>query len=108
MTSGGDSSFFKQVLTMFINQGDEILIDITDALAAGDIVALGLLAHKFKGSALNLGAEVIAETCRIIELKGREADSSGMEDLVKKLTREFSLTKEELISIISAQDDNIR
>ena len=103
MTSGADSSFFNQVLLMFINQGDEILIDITDALAAGDIAKLGLLAHKFKGSALNLGAEIIAETCRLIELKGRENISNGMEELVKKLTRDFSLTKAELNLIILSQ-----
>jgi HPt (histidine-containing phosphotransfer) domain-containing protein len=85
---------------MFIDQGDELLIEITDALVSSDIERLGSLAHKFKGSALNLGAEIVAETCRKIELKGREKDASGMEELVKKLTRDFSLTKEQLISIL--------
>ncbi len=108
MTSGGDTSFFIQVLQMFINQGDELLIEITDALRKGDITKLSSLAHKLKGSALNLGASAIAETCRLIELQGRELNTIGMEELVKNLSRDFSLTKAELNNIISSNEDTIR
>lgn len=108
MTSGDDTSFFKKVLLMFINQGDDLLIDMTDALVAGDMVKLGSFAHKLKGSALNLGAEVIAETCRIIEINGRENNSEGMEGLIKKLARDFSQTKDELNKIISSTEDGIK
>ena len=102
MTGEGDLAFFKKVLKMFISQGDELLVEIADALTARDTTKLGSLAHKFKGSALNLGAEAIAETCRVIELKGRVNDATGMEELVKKLTRDFSFTKAELNSIINS------
>ena len=77
-------------------------VEIADALTARDTTKLGSLAHKFKGSALNLGAEAIAEICRVIELKGRVNDATGMEELVKKLTRDFSFTKAELNSIINS------
>src|SRR5205085_9855251 len=92
MTRGPDQSFFKKVLQMFIDQGDELVIEISEALSAKDIRKVGSLAHKLKGSSLNLGAEVLAETCRIIELKSRNNDQEGLEELVNKLTSEFSRT----------------
>jgi PAS domain S-box-containing protein len=100
MTAGSDPSFFKQVLRMFIDQSDELLTEIKSALSANDIDKLGGFAHKLKGSALNLGAEAIAETCRKIELMARERDSSEMESLVKQLNREFILTKKELSDMV--------
>jgi HPt (histidine-containing phosphotransfer) domain-containing protein len=57
------------------------------------------IAHKLKGSSLNLGAEAVAETCRTIELKGMENDGEGMDALVKKLAQDMILTKGELKSL---------
>ncbi len=101
MTRGSDSSFFKKVLQMFIDQGDELVVEISDALSGNDIKKVGSLAHKLKGSSLNLGAEVLAETCRTIELKARNNDGSGLEELIRQLAREFSETKEALIKEIN-------
>ena len=100
MTRGTDTTFFRKVLQMFIDQGDELFIEMADALSMNDIIRLGSIAHKLKGSSLNLGAEALAETCRIIELKGRNNDLSGMEALVKKLSEEYNQTRKQLIAII--------
>ncbi len=101
MTRGTDTSFFRKVLQMFVDQGDDLIVEISDALAAGDILKVGSLAHKLKGSSLNLGADALAETCKIIELKARSNDGSGMEDLIHKLTGEFGDTKEALLKMIN-------
>ena len=100
MTRGSDTTFFKKVLQMFIDQGDQMFIEIENALLFKDINKLGSFAHKLKGSALNLGAEVLAETCRIIELKGRNSDSTGIEELIKELYIDYKTTKEQLLAII--------
>jgi PAS domain S-box-containing protein len=101
MTRGTDHSFFKKVLMMFIDQGNELVVEINAALSANDIKKVGSLAHKLKGSSLNLGAEVLAETCRIIELKARNNDSNGMEELVRQLGKEFDETKNALLQEIN-------
>ena len=88
-------------LKMFIDQGDELTVGIDLAFKSTDIVKLGSLAHKLKGSALNLGAESVAESCRRIELNAREKDMDGMEEHVKKLIRDFGQTKKELETIMS-------
>ena len=81
---------------MFISQADQQIYDINKALSSNNLVEVGSIAHKLKGSALNLGAEALAETCKKIELKGREMDGEGMEALVKQLGQELILTKSEL------------
>jgi HPt (histidine-containing phosphotransfer) domain-containing protein len=55
-----------------------------------------MIAHKLKGSALNIGAALFAETCRKIEIKGRSNDSEGMKELVDQLEKDFIVTREEL------------
>jgi PAS domain S-box-containing protein len=99
MTKGADNSFFKKVLQMFIDQGDELLIEFEKAMSADDINKIGSLAHKLKGSSLNLGAEMLAETCRIIEVNARNNDFTGMRSLINKLSNEFEVTKTELLKI---------
>lgn len=101
MTSGSEPSFFNQVLKMFIDQGDELTAEISNAFKSSDVAKLGSLAHKLKGSALNLGAESVAESCRRIELNAIEKDMEGMEEHVKKLIRDFGQTKKELEIIMS-------
>jgi HPt (histidine-containing phosphotransfer) domain-containing protein len=93
MTGEADLTFFRQVIRMYIDQGDEQIIDIKDALSRSDIDRLGSIAHKLKGSSLNLGAEAVAETCRSIELKAREKSLIGMSKLIDELVSQFASTK---------------
>jgi len=93
MTSGADPSFFSQVIKMFVDQSSEIVEQIAGLLPVMDLPQMASLAHKLKGSALNLGANKLAETCRIIEIKGKDLDSYGMSDLVSRLKEELIVTK---------------
>ncbi|MBK8584666.1 MAG: Hpt domain-containing protein [Bacteroidetes bacterium] len=96
MTSGADPSFFNQVIKMFVDQSSEIVEQIAGLLPVMDLPQMASLAHKLKGSALNLGANKLAETCRIIEIKGKDLDSYGMSDLVSRLKEELIVTKKEI------------
>jgi len=96
MTSGADPSFFSQVIKMFVDQSSEIVEQIAGLLPVMDLPQMASLAHKLKGSALNLGANKLAETCRIIEIKGKDLDSYGMSDLVGRLKVELADTKKEI------------
>ena len=81
---------------MFIDQSTDIVNQISALLPVMDLPQMASLAHKLKGSALNLGANKIADTCRTIEIKGKELDSYGMSDLVDRLKLELELTKTEI------------
>jgi len=43
---------------------------------------MGQLAHKLKGSALNIGARKLAEVCREIEIRGRSNDGSDCDKMI--------------------------
>ncbi len=96
MTSGADPTFFNQVIKMFVDQSSEIVEQISGLLPVMDLPQMASLAHKLKGSALNLGANKLAETCRIIEIKGKDLDNYGMSDLVSRLKVELAETKIEI------------
>ena len=93
MTSGADPNFFSQVIQMFLDQSVEIVEKIESLFPVMDLPQMASLAHKLKGSCLNLGANKLAETCRQIEVKGKDLDSSGMNQLVKRLVDELEETK---------------
>lgn len=93
MTSGADPNFFAQVIQMYVDQSTEIVEKIESLLPVMDLPQMASLAHKLKGSSLNLGANKIAETCRQIELKGKDLDSAGINQLVRNLTSELQETK---------------
>lgn len=96
MTTGADPTFFGQVIKMFVDQSSEIVEQIAGLLPVMDLPQIASLAHKLKGSALNLGANKLADTCKTIEIKGKDLDSYGMSDLVKRLKEEMELTKTEI------------
>lgn len=96
MTSGADPAFFSQVIKMFVDQGSDIVEQIAALLPIMDLPKMASLAHKLKGSALNLGANKLAETCRIIEIKGNDLESTGISELVSRLKTELELTKTEI------------
>jgi response regulator RpfG family c-di-GMP phosphodiesterase len=91
-----DPTFFDQVMRMFVSQGEEQVMQIRDAVAAGDIKQVGALAHKLKGSSLNVGANAMAETCRTMEIRTRENDSTGLDELARRLEKEFAATRREI------------
>jgi two-component system sensor histidine kinase/response regulator len=94
-----DPTFFKQVLQMFIAQGDDQVVAISKAVATNNLTEVGSLTHKLKGSALNLGADAMAETCRQMEIKARGLESDGMKALADRLEREYRQTRKEILKL---------
>ncbi|HRH66870.1 MAG TPA: PAS domain S-box protein [Bacteroidia bacterium] len=96
MTAGADPNFFSQVIAMFIEQGNEIVKNVIGLCSNKDYSGMSKLAHKLKGSALNIGANVLAETCRKIEAIGKSANPAECESLSVQLEKDWMKTHEEL------------
>ncbi len=99
MMGESDPTFFKQVMQMFISQADEQIGLIKNAASSNNLSEIGSLAHKLKGSALNIGADAMAETCRIIELNARGLDGGDMVLLSQRLEKEYAVTKTEILNL---------
>ena len=61
-----------------------------------ELQKMGTAAHKLKGSALNVGAALLADTCKQIEIKGRAGENKDLEVLIEALKRVFDETAVEL------------
>ncbi len=99
MASSTDMDFFGEVMRMFIQQGSEIITDIEALCVKKDWDKMSEQAHKLKGSSLNIGANMLAETCRVIELKGKSPDGEDCAVLANRLRSDFEITIEKIREI---------
>ena len=65
-------------------------------------------AHKMKGSGANLGAKGFAKICYKLEVKGKEKDLNGSEELIEKLTVMYKKTLKEYQKYLHEFDKNLK
>jgi HPt (histidine-containing phosphotransfer) domain-containing protein len=68
-----------------------------------DLPALALEAHSLKGSASNLGASRLAQTCARVEQHARAGDWPGLAEALPGLPEIVSLTSHQLRQLIAAR-----
>lgn len=69
--SGGDKTFIKEMLELFINTTAIEVNEFDNLLAAGKVEAIGLLAHKMKAPIQMIGALELFEKVKTIENCGK-------------------------------------
>ena len=60
---------------------------------------MGQSAHKLKGSSLNVGAVALAEICRQLEVKGRNNDLAGYDQILEDLKNIYDQTARMLTNL---------
>lgn len=84
--SGGDSSFIKEILSLFVQSIPGSLHMINSALASNDLEAVGREAHKIKPSIDSLGILELYNVIRIVEREAKAGNPNGtLKDNVEKL-----------------------
>lgn len=93
---GGDQALLQEIAGLFLEQHEDLLGRIRQAIAAADAAALERSAHVLKGAVANFGAERAAEAAFRLEKAGRERTWHGVETafreleaVVEKLTAEL-------------------
>ena len=66
------------------------------AINSEDAPALQKLAHSLKGSSAHVGAQIMAECCKEMEMVGRANTTVGGRDLLLRIEREYSLVRDTL------------
>lgn len=69
---GGDLGFVGELVAEYRTDGANRVADMRAALSAGDAEALRRAAHTLKGSSASLGANDLAEACRVVEAAARD------------------------------------
>jgi len=95
-----EKGFFGEVVNMFLTQAPALMNEMIIYCNDKRYDKMGQLAHKLKGSALNIGAKAMAELCREIEIKGRNNDGTDCSQSLEKLRGLFLVTERELLKLI--------
>ena len=93
---GGDDSFFKEIIELYVEQYPDLLDKIKSALSNGDYVNVSKSAHALKGASLNIGAKKMAEICLQIETNSGVENSIDFNDLIINLEKYYEISVEEL------------
>jgi HPt (histidine-containing phosphotransfer) domain-containing protein len=91
---GGDDSFLKEVMNLYLEQAPGLLNDIRKYAAASNAEEMSKSAHCLKGASLNIGANKFAEVCKKIEMAGKENNLAGIDALIKEMDECYNYTKE--------------
>ncbi len=94
-----DGAFVKSILDLFIKQMDKLVPETENYFLAADWDNMYKSAHKLKGSAVNVGAKLLANSCLIIEEKGKVSNITGLKTDIADLKNAAEKTKSELKSL---------
>ena len=65
---------------------------IREAIQSGNAEKLRQLAHRLKGTAANIGASAVAESCYALEKLGRSSTVQGAPALIQELQERYEQT----------------
>ncbi|OLU34266.1 histidine kinase [Pseudomonas sp. PA15(2017)] len=84
---------YPVLLDTFVTDSEERLRLLKTAEHDGDAQAMRRAAHSFKGSCSNMGAKVLADSCRDLEELARRGDLAESAPLVERIEREFAIVR---------------
>ena len=110
LTTATGESLLNKAIELFVNSAAQEICKMRLALEAEDVVNLVRIAHSFKSSCANLGAETLADACKSIEMLGNEKQLSDIEDLLQVMERDLQgvladLNKNLTLTAVSEQDN---
>jgi len=76
---------FDMLVTMFVDDSTTLVDNIESTLASQDAESLRVASHTLKGSSSNMCVPSISSLCALIEAKAKEADFSGLDEMVAEL-----------------------
>lgn len=79
----GDNELLLELLTIYREDIDQYVTDISEALTRGDFQQIYESTHKLKGSSANLGIETMTQNCIMLEQSAKDKD-------LVKVTEQFS------------------
>jgi HPt (histidine-containing phosphotransfer) domain-containing protein len=90
------AEYLPDIIDSYLSEAPALVDEITTAVALGDCEPVTRGAHPLKSSSANLGAMVLSELARKLELAGREHDLEKIRQEVVPLSDLFEQTREEL------------
>lgn len=83
----------KEILDAFWRSTDDLSANLRAQIAAGDYSAAVRTAHAIKGSAANVGAQLLSDAARDIEASVKSATTEVPEEALARLARIYRETR---------------
>jgi len=90
----GEREIVAEVLTLFQSDTESRLAVLRDAVGSGDRHEARAQAHSLKGSALQVGANALAESCREMEMTAETCPD--LLRLLGEIERRFAMVSESI------------
>jgi two-component system sensor histidine kinase/response regulator len=90
------ASFFSGLLETFERDAIEHLTVLRSAIAGGETSRFGREAHALKGASLTIGAQGMADICKLLENLGTAQSVEGAPQELARLEHEFARVKNEI------------
>ena len=81
----GDREFLKELLEMFLEDAQDQLANLREAVASADAPGVVAASHSIKGAAANLAAEQVFACAKEIEAASRAGQAAELADQVETL-----------------------
>lgn len=89
ISSETDPNFFPELIELYLSQIPSLMDELKQTVLLGNGKVLERIAHRIKGSSLNLGALGVADICGKLESKGKNGDQEDIEPLMAQLQIQF-------------------
>jgi len=96
ISGSGAQDLFTEMVSQFLEQIPDCLVELNHTAVDGDISAVKRQAHKLLGLCRQIGAQRMAAVCSSLDEVDDGVRVSAMLDGVTLLTREFDAAREEL------------
>jgi HPt (histidine-containing phosphotransfer) domain-containing protein len=96
----GEPDVFADIARIFLADVPAHLSSLSAAIAAGDIESVRKVAHRLRGSALEIGAVRMAPVCEAIELDAEAGSLTQAAAQADRLNREFAAVRQALELVI--------
>jgi len=92
----GDTETIRELIRLFLDTARKNLDNLSSAIAENTPSKVKIIAHTLRGSALNIGADILAGACERLEKLSSSGDLANGEILYKIVVLEFDRLKEHL------------
>jgi signal transduction histidine kinase/CheY-like chemotaxis protein len=93
---GNDPPMLQQLIDLYLEESTGFLSQLRQSVRAGDSAGVHRVAHRLKGSSMNLGIVGVAELCGQIDGKGKQGKIEEVSPLLLELEHTFQRVAVEL------------
>ncbi|MCZ6556168.1 MAG: Hpt domain-containing protein [SAR324 cluster bacterium] len=101
LSTAENRHFVERFIELYLRDATVLVARIAECAGLGDRAELEAMAHKLKGSSLNIGAMQVAELCRRLEERGKSGALDDTPVLAERLQELFITAARELDRIKS-------